>query len=396
MAALEGMRILDMTQYEAGPSCTQALAWMGADVVKVERPGFGDPSRKGNRRDGRDSEYFVNWNSNKRSITLALQTPEGRDLLLRLVPNFDVFVENFGPGVIEKLGIGYEAMRDVDAGIIYARIKGFGTSGPYSGFKCFDMVAQAAAGAYSVTGEADGPPMQPGSTTGDSGTGIQMALAILAAYIQKMRTGKGQLIEISMQEAMIYYMRTAISTRSNWGKHPAPRNGSGATAAMNIYPCAPFGPNDYISIVAVTPRMRESLCEAIGHPELYTDGPFKTGEEYRQHDVALREAIASWSAERDKYTAMKALAEAGVPVSAVMDTQDLFRDSHLNARGFVHRIDHPEHGEVPLMGWAPRMSESRVPIESAPLLGQHTDNILREELGLTDEQIEQLHRDEVI
>lgn len=396
MGALEGMRILDMTQYEAGPSCTQALAWLRADVVKIERPGIGDPSRRSMRRDGLDSEYFISWNSNKRSLTLALEAKAGRDLLLRLLPGFDVFVENFGPGVIEKLDIGYEVMREINPAIIYARIKGFGTSGPYADFKCFDMVAQAAAGAYSVTGERDGPPMQPGTTTGDSGTGVQMALAIAAAYIQKMRTGKGQLIEISMQEAMIYYMRTAISTNSNWGQQPAQRNGNGAAATMNTYPCKPFGPNDYISIVAVTGPMRESLCKTIGREDLSAQIRFETTKQYQEHNKLLEHAIAAWSKKYDKYTAMKILAEAGVPVSAVLDTHDLYTDPHLNARDFIHTIDQPGHGKVPLMGWAPRMSESEVPIQAAPLLSEHTDRILKEELGLTDEKIQELHADKII
>ena len=247
MAALEGMRILDMTQYEAGPSCTQALAWLGADVVKIERPGIGDPARRGGRPAGRDSEYYVAWNSNKRSLTLSLEKEQGRDLLLKLLPDYDVFVENFGPGVIEKLDIGYDVMKRIHPGIIYARIKGFGTYGPYADYKCFDMVAQAAAGAYSVTGDADGPPMQPGPTTGDSGTGIQMALAITAAYVQRLKTGVGQIIEISMQEAMLYYMRTAISSGSNWGERAVPRTGNGLGAAINVYPCKSFGANDYVT-----------------------------------------------------------------------------------------------------------------------------------------------------
>ena len=396
MAALDGMRILDMTQYEAGPSCSQALAWFGADVVKIERPGTGDPSRRGSGSDGGDSEYFFNWNSNKRSVVLSLDTPAGRDILLRLIPRFDVFLENFGPGVVEKLDIGYDVMQKAHPGVIYGRVKGFGTTGPYADYKSFDMVAQAAAGAYSVTGEADGPPTRPGPTTGDSGTGVQMALAIVAAYVQKMRTGKGQLIEISMQEAMIYYMRTAISSQSNWGKNPTHRKGNGMGAAMNTYPCKPFGPNDYISIVAVTPRMRESLYRTIGREDLLVPDLPKTREQHRHGDSALKEAITIWAKQRDKHEAMEILGEAGIPVSAVLNTQELFEDPHLNARGFVHSIDHPQHGRVPLMGWAPRMSESLVPIQAAPSLGEHTDAVLREELGLADEDLQQLHQDGII
>jgi len=395
MAALEGMRILDMTQYEAGPSCTQALAWLGADVVKIERPVLGDPSRRGGRQTGRDSEYYVTWNSNKKSLTLSLEKKHGRDLLLQLLPGYDVFVENFGPGVIEKLDIGYDVMSRIHPEIIYARIKGFGTYGPYAGYKCFDMVAQAAAGAYSVTGEADGPPMQPGPTTGDSGTGIQMALAIAAAYIQKLRSGRGQQIEISMQEAMLYYMRTAIAAGSNWGRRAVPRTGNGLGAAINVYPCSPRGPNDYISIVAVTPAMWAALCRTIGREDLLDDSRFqdKTQQERNQANKA---AVSEWTKQHDKKTAMKILAEAGVPVSAVWDTRDLFQDPHLQARNFIHTVDHPDYGPVPILGWGPQMSDSHVPLKAAPQLGEHTRDVLMSELGLTDDDIERLYKDQVI
>ena len=191
MPALDRMRVLDMTQYEAGTSCTQALAWLGADVVKIEQPGVGDPGRR-SRTDGLNSPYFINWNSNKRSVTLNLREPRGRELLLEMLPHYDVFVENYGPGVMERLDLTYEVMQEVNPTIIYARLKGFGLSGPWSGYKCFDPIAQAAAGAFSVTGPADGPPVYPGSSTGDSGTGVELALAITAAYVQKLQTGEGQ------------------------------------------------------------------------------------------------------------------------------------------------------------------------------------------------------------
>ncbi len=269
MPALDGMRILDLTQYEAGTSCTQALAWLGADVVKVERPGSGDPGRASFEDYGsEESDYFLNWNCNKRSITIALDQPEGRALLLRLVPRFDVFVENFGPGVVEKLDLDYDAVRQANPGIIYGRIKGFGSSGPYSDYKCFDPVALAAGGAFSVTGEAGGPPMAPGPTIGDSGTGVQMALALVAAYVQKLRTGEGQLVEISMQEAVTYFMRTMIALGSKRGTRATPRRGSGMGALTRLYPCAPGGPNDYVYIMAITPRMWQGVCDAIGRAEL--------------------------------------------------------------------------------------------------------------------------------
>ncbi|MEE8398713.1 MAG: CoA transferase, partial [Desulfobacterales bacterium] len=272
----------------------------------------------------------------------------------------------------------------------------FGTSGPYANYKCFDMVAQSAAGSYSVTGESDGPPMRPGACVADSGTGMQMALAITAAYVQKQRTGKGQLIEISMQEAMIYYMRTAVSMTASWGEMPASRGGNGTSAGMNTYPCSPLGPNDYITIVAVTDRMWKDLCNAIGREDLLTDERFSSREnQYRNADMLIS-AVTDWSKQHTKDQAMKILAEAGVPVSAVLDTHELFTDPHLLHRGFIHKVEHKEHGEIPLLGWAPRMSESQVPIQAAPLLSEHTDEILRDELGLGEDDIDALHQDDII
>jgi len=219
------LRILDMTQYEAGTSCTQALAWLGADVVKVEAPDHGDPGRASGLSAGY-SPYFCAWNANKKSVAIDLRTDAGKDLFLRLLPGFDIVVENFAPGVVEKLGLGYHALRSVHPTVIHGQIKGFGNSGPQSHYKSFDAVAQAAAGAFSLTGEADGPPLYPGTTIGDSGTGVQMAMALLAAYVQRLRTGEGQHIEISMQEAVTYYVRTRNAFAGEWGAKAAPRNGT--------------------------------------------------------------------------------------------------------------------------------------------------------------------------
>ncbi len=404
MPALDGMRILDMTQYEAGTSCTQALAWMGADVVKVEPPGRGDPGRQ-TQGDG-NSPYFLNWNSNKRSIVLDLSQPRGRQLLLDMAPHFDVFVENYGPGVVEKLDIGYDVMRAAKPNIIYARLKGFGTTGPYADYKCFDKVAQAAAGTYSTTGTVDGPPVRPGNTVGDSGTGMQLATAILAAYIQRERTGEGQLIEIAMQEAMTYYMRTAIAgsvrqllaedAGADWGAAVAPRGGDGPSPLNTLYPCKGGGANDYVQVICNTPRMWDSLCVAMGHTELAVDERFATDRARVKHGAQLREVIAEWTRRYDKWEVMKILGDGGVPCSAVFDTADLFASEHLNARGFVHTIDHPEHGEIRLLGWAPRLEKSKVPLQRAPLLGEHSDEILAADLELDAQQIEELREAGVV
>ena len=393
MAALDGMRILDMTQYEAGTSCTQALAWLGADVVKIERPVVGDPGRRVAR--GRDnSPYFINWNSNKRSFAIDLQRPEGRELLLRLLPQFDVFVENYGPGVLEKLGLTYAEMKAVRPSIIHARLKGFGTSGPYSEYKSYDMIAQAAGGAFSVTGFEDGPPTRPGCTVGDSGTGVQLALAITAAYVQQQRTGQGQQIEISMQEAVTYFMRTVLAG-TEWGANAAPRRGNRASSPNDLYPCKPFGPNDYLYIVVATSRMWDTFCAVIERIDFLDDTRFATGPARLEHADELHEEISKWTRERTKHEAMHELGAAGVPSGATLDTADLYNDPHLQERGFVKTLQHPTEGEIRLLGWPPRLSESDVPLQPAPLLGQHTEEVLAE-LGVSAEERARLIADGIV
>ncbi|MGI9596516.1 MAG: CaiB/BaiF CoA transferase family protein [Acidimicrobiales bacterium] len=388
MPALDGLRILDLTQYEAGPSATQALAWFGADVVKVESPGSGDPARG---MDNVPRDYFLYWNSNKRSVAIDLASSEGRDLLLRLAPHFDVFVENYGPGVIEKLDIGYDVVSEANPGVIYASVKGFGLSGPYADRKCFDGVAQAAAGALSTTGYADGEPLLPGPTTGDSGTGVQLALAIVAAYVQKLRTGDGQRIEISMQEAMTYYMRTRVAMAPGWGEQAAPRNGNGAYAVNNLYPTVGEGPNDFVMIMAVTPKMFAALCTAMERSELIDDQRFATNKARVANAAELKTEITSWTSRYSKYEIADKLEAAGVPGGPVLDTAELLQDPHLVERGFVKTIQHPEHGEVPMLGWAPRLSASEVELEVAPALGADTNQVLSTDLGLGPEVLADLH-----
>ena len=384
MPALDRMRVLDMTQYEAGTSCTQALAWLGADVVKIEQPGVGDPGR-GVSTGSMNSPYFINWNSNKRSVTLNLREPRGRELLLEMLPHYDVFVENYGPGVMENLNLTYDVMQEVNPTIIYARLKGFGLSGPWSGYKCFDPIAQAAAGAFSVTGEAGGIPIYPGPSTGDSGTGVELALAITAAYVQKLQTGEGQEIEISMQEAMTYYMRTRIAV-AGFGEEPAQRSGNSWGGPTDLYPCKAAngsdGQNDYVYLIATTTRMWDSLCVAIDRPDLVIDPRFENEWDRRDNADELKVEIAAWTMQRTKWEAMDQLGELGVPAGAVLDTHDLFNNPHFEERGFVHTLDHPEHGKIRLLGWAPRLSRSHVPMRRAPFLGEHTGEVLGDDLGL--------------
>ena len=395
MPALEQMRVLDMTQYEAGTSCTQALGWLGADIVKVERPGTGDPGR-GVARGTDNSPYFLNWNSNKRSIALDLQQAEGRELFLRLVPHYDVFVENYGPGVVEKLDIGYDVLRAVNPSIIYARLKGFGTTGPYASFKSFDPVAQAAGGALSVTGQPGGPPTRPGITVGDAGTGLQLALSITAAFVQKQRTGEGQEIEISMQEAMTFFMRTVVANGSDWGEKAAVRGGNRLGPPTDLYPCAPGGPNDYVYIMVVTSRMWDTLCAAIERVDLISDPRFESGPARREHGDELHAEISKWTSTRTKHEAMMELGEAGVPISAVLDTTDLFTDPHLASRDFIQTVEHATEGPIKLMRWPPLMSKNRVPLVAAPLLGEHSDEVLVADLGLDDGELDSLRAAGVI
>lgn len=398
MPALDGMRILDMTQYEAGTSTTQALAWLGADVVKIEAPDHGDPGRAVGLSPNKEySAYFCNWNANKRSLALDLKKPEGRDLFMRLLPQFDVFVENYGPGVIERLGLDYPTLRAAHPTLIYARLKGFGTSGPYADFKSYDMIAQAAAGAFSVTGQPDGPPMVAGPTTGDSGTGVQLAMAILAAYVQRLRTGEGQEIEISMQEAMTYFMRTRIATGSAWGQQACGRYGNTqGLPPVDMYPCRPSGPNDWVYLMPVTAGQWDALCVATERPDLLVDPRFETTQVRRENREALYEEFAKWTRERTKHEVMQILGSAGVPCSACLDTKELHTDPHLLERDFVKMVDHPMHGKVPLLGFAPRLSASDVPIRAAPLLGEHTEEILTENLSLDADAIASLREAGVV
>ena len=393
MPALDGMRVLDMTQYEAGTSCTQLLAWLGADVIKIEPPGRGDPGR-GVAGEGTVSQYFLNYNSNKRSLVIDLSKPAGLELLLKMVPLADVFVENYGPGVVEKLGVDYPALSQINSGIIYGRIKGFGVSGPYSQYRAYDWVAQASAGAFSVTGERDGPPMTPAPTIGDSGSGAQMALSITAAYVQRQQTGEGQLIELSMQEAVTLFMRTA--GLRTWGTEGAKRNGNRRGPPTDVYPCKPGGANDHIFFMVVTDKKWDEICTAIEEPEMLHDERFKDWRARLDNVEDLYEIIATWTRTRSKYDAMHHLASFGVPCSATLDTMELFTDPHLKERGLIKTLEHPEAGDVQVMGMPARLSGSEVPLTPAPLHGEHTDEVLRSLLQIDDAELDKLRRDGII
>jgi formyl-CoA transferase len=401
-AALEGVRVIDLTQFEAGTSCTETLAWLGADVIKVERPGSGEQGRHASADlPGVDSWYFLVLNANKRSVTLNLQAPRGRRMLERLIELGDVMVENFAPGAIERLGFGYDHVRRLNPRLIYVQIKGFAPDGPYGTFLSFDPIAQAAGGAVALTGEPDGVPHKPGPTIGDTGTGLHAAIGVLSALYQRDRTGQGQRIEVAMQDAVVNYCRISFTRQLLTGK-PAERWGNqsqlGLTAPSNVYPCLPGGPNDYVFIYTTRASNHhwERLLDVIGRPELKGDPRWSDPVVRAQNHDEVDRVISEWTCRRTKREAMRILGQAGVPCSAVFDTKELTEDPHLNRREVIVEVDHPARGRFKMPGWPVRMERSHVPVSAAPLLGQHNREVYGELLGMGPDELERLAAEGVI
>lgn len=401
MAALSGVRVLDVTQFEAGTTCTLVLAWLGADVIKVERPGVGDQAREATTDiPGEDSPYFLLLNANKRSVTLDLKSTRGIEVMRKLIANADVFVENFAPGTIERLGLGYDDLRELNPRIIYAQIKGFDVEGPFGSFLCFDPVGQAAGGALSLTGYQDGPPLKPGINIADTGTGVLLSAGILGALMQRERTGLGQRVQINMQEAVINYARVAfqqqISTGEaveRYGNEPVLRN-----APAGLFPCAPEGPNDYVIIHCSRANNVHwhNLLALMGQEHLTTDERLGTPEDRWRHREEIDELVSTWTRKYDKRTAMELLGRAKVPASAVFDTSELSADEHLVRNGTFVDVEHPTRGEVRIPGWCVRMSDSEVSISVAPRLGEHTDDVLAGVAGLSDSEIDDLREQGIV
>jgi formyl-CoA transferase len=388
--ALSGMRILDLTQFEAGTTCTQFLGWLGADVIKIEPPG-GEQSRR-NRPEvpGLDAMFFLVFNANKRSVSIDLKHPEGRALFLRMVERADVVVENFAPGLMERLELGYEQLRAVNPRIIMARIKGFGLSGPYHEYKSFDMIAQATGGVMSVTGFPDREPIRCGAAVGDTGTGVHMAGAIMAAYIQRQRTGEGQLVEVAMQEVIANFLRGRYVDHYRENK-PSERRGNALVGGVpgGAYPCAPGGLNDYayIYVQPINPEMWRAFATAIDREDLLTDPRFKDAKARWEHRDELNAITRAWTGARTKHEVMAALGKAGVPCGAVLDTGEILDDPHLNARGQITTIDHPTRGRFRLPSSPVRLSASPAVTTAPPLAGEHTAEVLGEVLGLSKEDV---------
>jgi formyl-CoA transferase len=399
--ALEGVRVIDLTQFESGTSCTLLLAWLGAEVIKVEPPGTGEQGRNSTTEPGVDSQYFIQLNANKRSVTCNLKTDEGRALLTRLIAQGDVFIENFASGVIERLGFGYEAVSQLNPRIIYGRIKGFAPDGPYAKFLSFDPIAQAAGGALSITGEPDGRPLKPGPNIGDTGTGLHCTIGLLAALFQRQFTGRGQLVEISMQDAVINFHRIAYAAQAMFGK-PAPRTANqsifAGTAPSEVYRCKGEGPNEYIYIYTTRAGDKhwQSLLKVMDREDLIDDPRFASPQLRARHAKDVDALLSAWTINFGKRELMMILGEAGVPASATFDTMELWADPDLRRRGTFATFQHPQRGELTIPGNVIKLSDSHVPIVSPPLLGADNEAVYGGLLGLTAADLDVLRNKKAI
>ena len=398
---LAGMKILDLTQFEAGPSCTEALAWLGADVVKVENPKVGDPGRTTGGKPGVDAFYFLQYNANKKSIGVNLKDPRGLALVKELAAQADVMIENFAPGAIERLGLGPDVIRALNPGIIYCQIKGFGTGSPFEKNLAFDMIAQACGGLMSITGEEDGPPCKPGATIGDTGTGMLMAISILGAHVRRLRTGKGEHLQLAMQDSSLHFIRNAFTFTERTGQ-PAPRAGSktvgGGNPPIGVYPCKGGGPNDYVYIYTsrANPEHWTRLLKVMGREDLIGDPRFADPDTRTAHRAEVDAVVSAWTVQHDKHTAMKLVGEATIPAGAVLDTMELTEDRTFEARGIRQTMHHPEVGDYVMSGWPVRFSGATPPIAPAPLLGQHGEAVLGDWLGYDRDTVGALRNEAVI
>jgi formyl-CoA transferase len=394
--ALSGIRIIDMTHNQAGPACTQILGFLGADVIKLEEPKGGDIARI-NMRDQKNSDslFYLLLNANKRSLTLNLKTDAGKNLFRKVIAQSDVLVENFGPGALDRLGLGYAALATINPRLIYATIKGFGTYGPYSGFKSFEPIAQAMGGAMSVTGFPENPPTYIYPAIGDSGTGMHMAIGILAALQQRHATGQGQQVEVSMQDAVVNLVRISLRDHQRFGQ-PMPRSGNqlGRTVPGTTYPCAPGGPNDYVFLYA-QPQMWPAVAQVLGQPELTEDARFNTAETRWDNRAELDAIVEAWTRQRTKHEVMRLMGDAGVPCGACQDTGEVLADPHLRARDMIVDVDYPTRGTYQTVGCPIKLSDSPVTVSRPPLLGEHTDALLESLCGVEPDEAKRLHQEGV-
>ncbi|MET8990546.1 formyl-CoA transferase [Nonomuraea wenchangensis] len=407
MKALEGVRILDMTHVQSGPSCTQLLAWLGADVVKLEAP-TGDITRQ-QLRDvpGVDSLYFTMLNCNKRSITLNMKSERGKQLFTELVKDADVLVENFGPGAVDRMGFPWERLQELNPRLIYASIKGFG-AGRYAKFKAYEVIAQAMGGSMSTTGFEDGPPLATGAQIGDSGTGIHAVSGILAALYQRERTGRGQRVQVAMQHAVLNLCRVKLRDQQRLAHGPlreypnktfgdeVPRSGNASGGGQPGWAvrCAPGGPNDYIYVI-VQPVGWQPLSGIIGRPELADDPEWATPEARLSKLDKMFQLIEEWTIRHDKWTVLDRLNAANIPCGPILSTRELAEDESLREEGIVVTVPHPERGDFVTVGSPLQLSDSPVEVRTPPLLGEHNEEIYGR-LGVGTEELAELKANGVI
>ena len=406
MEALKGVRILDMTHVQAGPTCSQLLAWMGADVIKFEPP-QGDATR-GQLRDvpGADSLYFTMLNCNKRSITVNMKTAEGKAVFVDLVKQCDIVMENFGPGVLDRFGFTWEKIHQINPRIVMGSIKGFGSSGPYAEFKAYENVAQAMGGAMSTTGVPNGPPFVTGAQIGDSGTGLHLAIGLLGALHQATRTGKGQYVEVAMMDGVMNLCRVkfrdhqrltrqslseySVPTEQGMGAVPRAGNDSGGGQLGNAIMCKPGGSNDYIYVVvqeAVWDALAKRIGPDLGMPGLSTDSKFATVADRRKNQNEMWALITKFASNHTKREFMAILNPLDVPCGPIMSTEDLANDEHIRGRDMYVELDHPTRGKWWNVGMPIKLSASPAKIERSPLLGEHTDEVLKTGLGYDDSKV---------
>jgi formyl-CoA transferase len=411
MEALKGVRILDMTHVQAGPTCSQLLAWLGADVIKFENP-QGDATR-GQLRDvpNADSLYFTMLNCNKRSITVNMKTAEGKQVFVDLLAKCDVVMENFGPGVLERFGFAWDRIREINPRIVMGSIKGFGSSGPYADFRAYENVAQAMGGAMSTTGVPDGPPFVTGAQIGDSGTGLHLAIGLLAALRQRDRTGKGQYVEVAMMDGIMNLCRVkfrdhqrltrgelseySVPTYQGMGDVPRAGNDSGGGQLGNAIHCKPHGANDWLYIVvqeAVWEALAKRVGPELGMPDLAADPHFAKIADRRRNQSLMWTLLNKFAEKYSKRELMAILNPLDVPCGPVMGTEDLTHDEHVRGRDMWVELDHPQRGKWWNVGMPIKLSDSPAKIERSPLLGEHTDEVLKEVLGYDDARISHLRQ----
>ncbi len=403
--ALQGVRILDFTHVQSGPTCTQLLAWLGADVIKVERPGEGDATR-GQLCDipGVDSLYFTMLNHNKRSVTINTKSAQGLAVLDRLIATCDVLVENFAPGALERMGITWEHVQKVNPRLIVASIKGFG-AGPYEACKVYENVAQCAGGAASTTGMPDGPPLVTGAQIGDSGTGVHLALGIVAALYQRTHSGRGQKVLAPMQDAVLNLCRVKLRdqqrlarthTMHEYPQYPDGRFGDAVPRAGNasgggqpgaILRCKGWetDPNAYIYFITQS-GVWPAVCEVIGQPDWIDDEAYATPQARLLHLKPIFARIEQWTMSKDKFEVMAILNRHDIPCGPILSMKELADEPSLRASGTVVEVDHPTRGKYLTVGNPIKMSDSPTEVTRSPLLGEHTDEVLAQ-LGFGRDEV---------